>query len=206
MLTLSHRKDPRLALATGYILSKYICDNNNNKNSDARRRSRVYLTFVVVGMYGFVRAARSERNFEVTNKNEGVVYFRFGLRFFSGKCCREYGVVQDAITCGITTEQLRRRPMVGRKRWTFASQCACRNLLFGPEPSRGQSQSATQRTRWFTQGYAGRAEAMDTIYSCTPDFLLKLNLQEGSFTAGREPFLFIVFRLGIWVRVLSFFF
>ena len=30
MLTLSHRKAPRLALATGYILSKYICDNNNN--------------------------------------------------------------------------------------------------------------------------------------------------------------------------------
>ena len=30
MLTLSHRKAPRLALDTGYILSKYICDNNNN--------------------------------------------------------------------------------------------------------------------------------------------------------------------------------
>ena len=41
--------------------------------------------------------------------------------------------------------------------------------------------------------------------SCTPDLLLKLNLQERSFPAGLEPLLFLVFRLGIWIWVLSFF-
>ena len=72
------------------------------------------------------------------------------------------------------------------------------------ESSSGQSQSATRRKgRYTQQGYVGRVEAMDT--SCTSDLLVKLNLQERSFIAGREPLLFHVFRLGIWMWMLSFF-
>ena len=108
------------------------------------------LTFVLMED-GRLRARSGAKKIESGAQEEGVVDFRFGLHFFSGQSCREYEVVQDAITCSITTEELRRRRMVGRKWWTFVSQCAC-NLLFCRVVKRTKSVRHAEKGVIYTTG------------------------------------------------------